>query len=97
MGLLIRASCVIGVIALYSPVHETPVDTTALAAAATSMRHAAGNLDADSAIKGLAMASQAAQALKAMPADIRGRMLDDAAGLVMPRPGAPGPARHARP
>jgi hypothetical protein len=96
MGMLIKASCVIGVIALYSPVHETPVDTKGAFAAATAMGQSLGSLDAERAVKGVAMASKAAEALKSMPSDVRGRVLEGAASLVM-SPAAPAPPKRAQP
>lgn len=92
MGILIKASCVICVIALYSPAHDTPVDTKATFAAATALRQNIGSLDTDSAVKGIAIVSQATQTLQSMPADVRGRFLEGAANLVM----APMPPAHAK-
>jgi hypothetical protein len=90
MGMLIKASCVICVIALYSPVHETPVDTKGAFATATAIRQGIGSFDAERAVKGIAIASQAVETLKSMPPDMRGRVLDGAASLVMaPTPPVP--------
>ncbi len=90
MGILIKASCVICVIALYSPVHETPVETKGALAAATAIGRGLGSLDAASAARGIAIASDTAQTLKAMPAEVRGRVLESAASLVA------GPAIHGK-
>lgn len=95
MGMLIRASCVIGVIALYSPVHEAPVDTRGAVAAVSSLRQQVGAIDAERAVKGIHAASQAVEALKSMPPDVRSRVLDAAGSLVMAPVSPPSPARRA--
>jgi hypothetical protein len=96
MGMLIKASCVIGVIALYSPVHEAPVDTKGAFVGAMAMRQGLGSLDTGRVVKGLTMASQAAEALKSMPDEVRGRVLEGAASLVM-APVAPAHPKRTQP
>jgi hypothetical protein len=83
MGMLVKAACVIAVIALYSPVHETPVDAKGAVASAMALREGIGSLDMERAVKGIAMASKATDALKSMPAEVRGRVIEGAASLVM--------------
>lgn len=82
MGFVIRASCVIGVIALYSPVHDKPVDAEPVIAMATALRNGVGSLDGARAAKGLETLSLAAQTLRSLPPDMRIRAVEQVVGAV---------------
>lgn len=97
MGLLVRASCIIGLIALYSPVHQTPVDMKPAIAVASAMRNGAGALDAAGAARTFDTLSQAVQTYRALPPDVRTRAIEQVAGAMAPARLAAGQAGRPQP
>jgi tetrahydromethanopterin S-methyltransferase subunit D len=97
MGIMIRASCIIGVMALYSPVHDKPVDVKPAVAMATALRNGAGSLDVASAARGLDTLSQAAQTLRSLPTDVRTRAVEQVANAISSPRGLAGQASRSQP
>lgn len=87
MGMLLRASGVIAVIAYHSPIHGAPGALPEVApmvqAAVEGARGEIAHVDLDTAIKGAALAMATAQALHSLPGPIRDRAIAEAAGPIV--------------
>lgn len=80
MAYLMRSLAVIGVIAFNSPVHSGKSETDGAREALRSVASVAGQIDAKTAMNGVAAAREAAQILAELDPETRSRVLSLAAG-----------------
>lgn len=76
MAYILRSLAVIGVIALNSPVHGGRSDAGGAIETVRAATRAAGQIDARSAMSGVAAAREAAEILAGLDPDTRKRLLD---------------------
>lgn len=98
MAYLMRSLAVIGVIAFNSPVHSGKSETEGAREALRSVASVASQIDAKSAMNGVAAAREAAQILAGLDPETRSRVLSLAAGAAAKaeghlRPVAASPSR----
>jgi hypothetical protein len=98
MAYLFRSLAVIGVIAFNSPVHSGKSETEGAREALRSVAAAASQIDAKTAMNGVAAAREAAQVLAGLDPETRSRVLSLAIGAAakaegQPRPVAASPSR----
>lgn len=98
MGLIIRSAFVIGAIAIYSPVHDHVGQAemkTAVARGAQASQ-VLNETALSQVTKTMAMASEAAEVLKALPPEARTRLLSEASAYLTTRPVASQPKTQLR-
>ncbi|TCR61175.1 hypothetical protein [Bosea sp. BK604] len=98
MAYLMRSMAVIGIIAFNSPVHSGKSESEGAREAVRSIAAAASQIDARTALNGMAAAREAAQVLAGLDPETRARVLSLAAGAAAQtdahlRPVAASPSR----
>lgn len=98
MAYLFRSLAVIGVIAFHSPVHSGKSETDSPREALRSAAAVASQIDAKTAMNGVAAAREAAQILAGLDPETRSRVISLAVGAAakaesQPRPVAASPSR----